>query len=104
MIKLLSHLDFTRVGHYQSILAEAGLECFVKNSNASSVMGEVPYTEVWPELWLINESEEARAREVLAEYERSLDQPIEAWTCPQCQTAVEAGFGECWNCGTAKPN
>jgi hypothetical protein len=104
MLKLLSHLDFARVGHYKSILEEAGIGAFVKNTNASSVMGEVPFTEVWPELWIYDAGEERAARELLAAFDAAAAHPLPAWRCPACGEAIEGGFGECWNCGRLHPD
>lgn len=102
MKMLLSHLDYTRVGHFQAILEDAGIRCFIKNANASAVMGEVPYLEVWPELWVVNDEEFEPAKAVLSEYETALQSPIPAWRCPACDSPVDRGFGECWNCGAAR--
>src|SRR5690606_9846460 len=52
MKMLCSHIDYARIGHFQSVLEAHGFEVFVKNLGASIGMGEIPYTEVWPELWL----------------------------------------------------
>ena len=100
---LFSNPDFMRVGHYQGILEDRGIRCLIKNANASGVMGEVPYLEVWPELWVLEDEEFETAREILANYEKALKgTPIPAWRCPQCGSEVDAGFGECWNCGKLK--
>lgn len=102
MKKLLSHLDFTRIGHYQSILQQQGHPCIVKNANAASVMGEIPYTEVWPELWILDELNYDKAVDILKEYDDGLPETVAPWLCPKCKTTIETGFGECWNCGTVK--
>ncbi|MEO0446088.1 MAG: DUF2007 domain-containing protein [Verrucomicrobiota bacterium] len=101
MRKIYENLDYTKVGHFKSILEEAGIEVFVKNQSSSSVMGEVPFTEVYPELWVMKEDNYARAEEILIAFRRTETESevIEDWVCAHCESAVEAPLGECWNCG-----
>lgn len=102
MKKVFVHIDFTRVGHLQSVLEEAGIRSFIKNQGASVGMGEIPYFEVWPELWIVDDEDYGRAVRLIAELREASIDPVEAWTCPRCGTRVETGFGECWNCGNER--
>lgn len=34
-------------------LEQAGIRCMIKNQRSSSLAGEIPFTEVFPELWVI---------------------------------------------------
>ena len=79
----------------QSLLAENGIESFVKNNNA-------PYKEGWPELWVVDEKQSEAALDLFQELDTALSKPVEAWDCAECGERVEEGFGECWNCGTLK--
>lgn len=103
MKKLFSHIDYTRIGHFQSILEQQGFRTFVKNLDASVGMGEIPYTEIWPELWLYEDSEYEEAAALIDQLRNGLERTVEPWTCPACGTVVEDGFEECWNCGAASP-
>ena len=103
MEKIYSHMDFARVGHYEAVLKQSGIPCFLKNTHASTLMGEVPYLEIWPEIWVHHDADVPRAREILAELQHGVAEPIAPWICPQCRTDVEAGFSECWNCGASNP-
>jgi len=101
MIKVFENFDFSRVGHMQSILESQGIPTFIRNQFASSVMGEVPFIEVCPQLYILDEADLAKARQLL-----SLDQPdplrTQAWICPDCGVEIEAQFGQCWNCASAE--
>jgi len=90
------------VGYLQSILESQGIPTFIRNQFASSVMGEVPFVEVCPQLYILDEADLDRARRLLL-----LDQPdpipAKAWVCPDCGVEVEAQFRQCWNCASAQP-
>ena len=53
MFKVFEDFDLARVGHFQSALAAAGIRTLLKNQFMSSVMGEIPFVEVMPELWVL---------------------------------------------------
>lgn len=104
MRKIYENLEFTRVGHYQSILESEGIRSHLVNIGASASAGEIPFQQVFPELWVVDDAEYERALEVLRPYychEFPVDSP---WTCPACDEAIEGTFGECWNCQTARPD
>lgn len=106
MRKIYEHADFTMVGYYQTVLEEAGILTLVKNVGASIGTGEIPFTEVYPELWVMEDAEYDRAESLLRAL-REEGPPESAaqleWTCPNCGEKVEGNFGECWNCGTDRP-
>jgi len=81
----------------QSLLESHGVPTFLKNQFASSVMGEVPFVEVCPQLYILRDTDLKKARQLL-----SLDQPdperAEPWICPDCGLEIEPQFEACWNC------
>ena len=101
MIKVFENFDFSRVGQMQSLLESHGIRTFIKNQYGSSVMGEVPFVEVVPQLFILEERDLRLAKELLL-----LDLPVEApeenWICPECGVAVEGTFHKCWKCGGEK--
>ncbi|MBK1827140.1 DUF2007 domain-containing protein [Haloferula rosea] len=94
------------VGHFQSILESEGIRTEVRNEGGSSLAGEVPFTQVFPELWVIEPEDTERAKQLietyLAEDSRS-SATLKPWTCPNCAETVTAELAECWNCGTPFP-
>ena len=98
MIKVFENFDFSRVGQMQSLLESHGIRTFIRNQYGSSVMGEVPFVEVVPQLFVLREADVARAIELL-----KLDSPSATvggdWVCPQCGAEMEGNFRRCWNCG-----
>ena len=65
MFKVFEDFDLTRVGHFQSALAAAGIRTLLKNQFMSSVMGEIPFVEVMPELWVLEEADLPRAQALI---------------------------------------
>ena len=101
MIKVFEHFEFSRVGQVQSLLESEGIRTFLRNEFSSSVVGELPFVEVVPQLFVLEEKDLPRARELL-----KLDLPVEdageSWTCPACGIDVEGNFSQCWQCGAAQ--
>jgi len=103
MKKIFEHIEYARVGHYQSILESAGLRVHVKNLCASIATGELPFTQMYPELWVVDDSDYQRALDILRPYHLH-EFPIGAdWRCPECGEEVAGTFEECWNCQSPRP-
>ena len=101
MINVFDNFDFSRVGQMQSLLESHGIKTFIKNQYASSVMGEVPFVEVVPELYVLAKEDLQRARELL-QLDLPDQDPAEDWVCPECGIDVEGNFTRCWKCGTGR--
>ena len=85
-------------------LEEAGIRCTIKNQRSSSLAGEIPFTEVFPELWVIQDEDADRAKQILEEGLVSLPSNQDTWVCAGCGERHESQFGTCWNCGQEKPS
>ena len=101
MIKVYESFILSQVGQAASLLNSEGIETFVRNEFSSSVMGEVPFVEVCPQLFILDDSAEERARELLAPFQHQI--PVPDWQCGQCGTEVDGPFGQCWSCGQLRP-
>jgi len=79
-------------------LEQEGVGCIVKNSALGGALGEIPFTECFPELWLLDAEVEPRARLLLKQW---LELPAEEalWRCPRCGENLEPQFSACWQCG-----
>jgi hypothetical protein len=51
------------INHYRNILVAEGIPCQIRNDQLNQVLGEVPFTEVWPELWVENDLDYDRAKQ-----------------------------------------
>jgi hypothetical protein len=102
---VFDHIDFTIVGHLQGLLEAAGIRSEIRNLNASSAAGAVPVAQVYPELWILENKDESRAKALIQAYrDEAAAAPVGPdWTCPACGEKVDGIFSSCWNCGTAIP-
>jgi rubrerythrin len=103
MIKVFEDFDITLVGHYQSVLESHGIATFMKNQFGTSGAGELPFVEVIPQLWVLNEADTWRAKALIKELSDpdSNEQP-QTWICPKCGTPQEAAFTHCWKCSSSR--
>jgi len=83
-------------------LEEACIRCTIKNHRSSGLAGEIPFTEVFPELWVLQDAEYDRARQLLEEETELLSSNQDTWMCAGCGERHESQFGTCWNCGQEK--
>ena len=101
MIKVFENFDFSRVGQMQSLLESHDIKTFIKNQYGSSVMGEVPFVEVVPELYVLAEKDLARAKQLL-QLDLPVEEPDEDWVCAECGVDIEGTLDRCWKCGTVR--
>ncbi len=88
------------IGHLRNVLEQNGIACVVKNEQLSGALGEVPFLECLPELWVVADADRERAESLLAELRSDeADASASPWTCPRCKEDNEAQFAACWNCG-----
>ena len=80
-------------------LRHAGIDASMQRYFLGSVAGELPPDQCLPEVWLMDDSQEARAREVLRDLQHV---PQRRWVCV-CGEMVEGGFEQCWSCGALMP-
>lgn len=79
-------------------LTLAGIEARVLNEHAQGGLGEIPFTHAYPEIWVMEELEEARARAILVEFERP-PASREPARCAACGEMNPPAFEICWRCG-----
>src|SRR5262245_53755026 len=78
----------------KSLLTNEGIECEISN-DTSAYPGAVFY----PELWVVKDSDFARASEVLEAFRKTPPPELGPWTCSACGEQLEAQFSSCWKCG-----
>src|SRR2546422_3997603 len=78
----------------KGMLAQDGIACEVTNDTVP-----LPGAEFYPKLWVVEDSEFAKAAAVLEAF-RQLPAPrLGPWTCPTCGEQLEEQFSSCWKCG-----
>ena len=99
MKKLTSAETLVLINHYKNLLESEGIPTEVRNQHLGSIMGEVPFFETWPQLWVINDLDYDRALQLIEAVDA--ESPGEAWRCGKCGETNEGQFGACWKCGAA---
>jgi len=97
MLKIYSAPTLPDAHLVRGLLAQAGIEARVFNENAQSVMGEIPFHQAWPEVWIMDERDAKQARGLIDQIEQpqSASRPT---FCPHCREENPAHFHTCWNC------
>src|SRR5512139_2682272 len=72
MTKVHASESLLEIAHLRNVLESAGIACEVRNDRLGGVIGEIPFVECWPELWVRRPGEAARARSLIAEALRPL--------------------------------
>jgi hypothetical protein len=83
-------------------LSSLGIATHIFNANAAGALGEVPFMQAQPEVWVEDDAQEIRAREVLADLLNV--RPGAEKICPHCGEGNPGNFLSCWQCGAALPD
>jgi len=83
----------------KGLLENSGIPCMIRNENLSMAMGEIPPAECSPEIWVINDDDYPRAKEIIESWKNADTGTVEPWVCLQCGEKIEGQFTSCWKCG-----
>lgn len=99
MIEIYRDHDFSKVGLYQGILEDAGIETLLRNRNSVTMTTSVPIPSMYPNICVHTPEDATRARELLAVYAESASSEVAAdWECALCSEGNAGNFTECWSC------
>ena len=101
MKKVTSADSLVTINHYRNLLISEGIPAFLRNEHFGSIMGEVPFQEVWPELWVENDLDYDRALQLIDAAKIADESPSAPWRCRQCSEENEGQFSVCWKCGAS---
>lgn len=94
--------EISQAGLLQELLRREGINCLIRNEQLFSAMGEIPFLECYPELWVVDNEVYPRARLLLDNWLKETDDKADTWTCPTCGETHEGQFGACWQCGSRR--
>ncbi|MBT9567224.1 MAG: DUF2007 domain-containing protein [Thiobacillus sp.] len=83
-------------------LSSLGIVTHIFNANAAGALGEVPFLQAQPEVWVDDDAAEVRAREALSTLHNAA--PRAEKICPQCGESNPGNFLSCWQCGQTLPD
>ncbi len=98
MKKLYISQSLVDVESRKELLDQAEIPCLIKNQRSAMLGGEIPFVEVFPELWVLQDEDFERAETLLKDWEKA--QPLEttSWTCASCGEIHQKEFTTCWKC------
>ncbi len=99
MKRVFSSESLADAGHVKAVLEQQGIGCFIRNEQLSGALGEVPFLECMPEVWVYDDDDEARARNVVRDVTSPSPAEAPAWRCAACGERNEGHFAACWQCG-----
>ena len=90
------------VGHLKSLLEAADIRALIKNEQLAGALGEIPFLECMPELWVLEDRDASAAERIIAESIVGATLPVggSPWRCRRCDAQNEPQFAACWQCGT----
>jgi hypothetical protein len=100
--KVTSADSLVTINHYKNLLESEGIEAFLKNEHLGSIVGEMPFQEVWPQLWVSNNLDYDRAVQLINGDRLADESPMSPWVCRHCGTENEGQFAACWQCSEAE--
>jgi hypothetical protein len=98
MVRIYSATSLPDAHLVRGLLGQAGIDATVFNENLQGGLGEIPFTHAYPEVWIVDERDLQRAREVIRQIERPLP-GLGSIICPLCHEGSPGHFQICWNCG-----
>lgn len=98
MQKVFSSESIVQVSHVRNLLQTAGIACEIRNDRLSGALGEIPFVECWPELWVVDERDLPQARSLIQRELSQPPEPLSSWCCEVCGEEIEGQFAECWRC------
>ena len=102
MKKVTSADSLVTINHYKNILTSEGIAAFIRNEHLGGILGEMPFREVWPELWVENDLDYDRALQLIDSDNIIHESPASPWRCRICEVENEGQFSACWKCGAAE--
>ncbi|NIM29348.1 MAG: DUF2007 domain-containing protein [Gammaproteobacteria bacterium] len=102
MKKVYSSDSFLLVGHLRQLLENEHIACVTKNEYLLGGAGELPPTECWPELWIVEDAQYDKARELVEGFLSTSAGSALEWSCAECGERLEGQFTACWRCGAPR--
>ncbi len=99
MKKVTSADSLVTINHYKNLLTSEGIAAFIRNEHLGGILGEMPFQEVWPELWVENDLDYDRALQLIDSNNIINESPASGWKCRICAAENEGQFAACWQCG-----
>ena len=101
MTRVFASMDPLLVEHVRSVLENSGIKCHVAHRDLRSLAGAIPFSECWPEVWVVDDSQAGAAERLIAELTAPHPSVQGLWRCEHCGEALSSRFTSCWKCAGA---
>lgn len=97
MKKIYTANDLIEANIILGLLENAYIPARLFNVYAQGGVGEIPFTQTYPEVWVIRDLDFKYGQKIITAYEQT---PVETITliCPNCQEENPYHFQLCWYC------
>ena len=98
MIRIYQAANLPQAHLLAGLLRHANIAVRVFNENAQGGLGELPFSEVYPEVWIEDAADLSKANAIIKHFE---DAPVETGSvfCRACNEENPSNFELCWKCG-----
>ena len=98
MIRIYQAADLPEAHLVAGLLCHAGIDARVLKENAQGGLGDIPFGEAYPEVWIEQSADFDRANAIIEEFERPA-MHVGYVVCPACGEDSPGNFELCWKCG-----
>ena len=102
MKRVFATADGVLAGWLESALVAEGIACVMRNQYLAGAIGDLPLNECWPQIWVVEDADYARAERIINNILAPRPDGARAWSCALCGEHLEAQFDECWQCGSSR--
>ena len=102
-MKVFTSQSLAEVELMRSVLEDNGIASIIRNEFTQIGRGDIPFTDTWPELWLIDVADRSQALAALLAIRETGNAQSAPWTCLGCGETIEGQFSSCWSCQAERP-
>ena len=102
MKRVFSGQDPLVAGNIRNLLSSEGIESEMRTPFLAAALGDIPVSECWSEVWILNDEDSERAAAVVRAATGPEGPPGASWKCSKCGEEIEGQFEVCWQCGAAR--
>jgi len=101
MKRFMSCMNLVEAHHVANLLQSAGIRIELRNTFLAGAVGDIPFMEAGPQIWIDDRQDEDVARKIIEESRQTSSRAN--WVCENCGEPGEGQFAQCWNCGAPRP-
>ena len=100
---LYTHPNRILVENCKNVVENAGIETMLQNEYAGGAIGELAPINAWLELWVANDSDYDKAKQLVDSTFADDKENAATWQCSKCHEMNDAAFDFCWKCQQQQP-